>query len=96
MPAFSDAKKSTVPASARIEQPTDIEGDTLSGTEDSRQFEGNVALRRGDQFLGTDKLTYDSETGHYVAVGSVRYQDSGMRLVADKAEGNQESDTHDI
>lgn len=96
VPAFSDAQKSTVPASARIEQPTDIEGDTLSGTEDSREFEGNVALRRGDQFLGTDKLTYDNETGHYVAIGRVRYQDSGMRLVADKAEGNQESDTHDI
>lgn len=96
VPAFSDAQKSATPASARTEQPTDIEGDTLTGTEDQRQFEGNVALRRGDQFLGTDKLTYDSETGHYVAVGRVRYQDSGMRLVADKAEGNQESDTHDI
>jgi LPS-assembly protein len=96
VPAFSDAQKTNVPASVRTEQPTDIEGDTLSGTEDSREFEGNVALRRGDQFLGTDKLTYDSETGHYVAIGRVRYQDSGMRLVADKAEGNQESDTHDI
>ncbi len=96
VPAFSDAQKPVAPAGLRTEQPTDIEGDTLSGTEDKRQFEGNVALRRGDQFLGTDKLTYDSETGHYVAVGSVRYQDAGMRLVADKAEGNQESDTHDI
>jgi LPS-assembly protein len=96
VPAFSDAQQPVAPTGVRTAQPTDIEGDSLSGTEDSRQFEGNVALRRGDQFLGTDKLTYDSETGHYVAVGSVRYQDAGMRLVADKAEGNQESDTHDI
>ncbi len=98
VPAFVDAQQApaTAGAAPRTEQPTDIEGDSLSGTENQRQFEGNVSLRRGDQFLGTDKLTYDSETGHYVAVGSVRYQDAGMRLVADKAEGNQESDTHDI
>jgi LPS-assembly protein len=96
VPAFSDAQQPVAANPDRIDQPTDIEGDTLSGTEDQRQFEGNVALRRGDQFLGTDKLTYDSETGHYVAIGRVRYQDAGMRLVADKAEGNQESDTHDI
>lgn len=96
IPVFDDAQQPVAPAGARTEQPTDIEGDSLSGTEENRQFEGNVALRRGDQFLGTDRLTYDSETGHYVAQGSVRYQDAGMRLVADKAEGNQESDTHDI
>ncbi|MGN6113431.1 MAG: LPS assembly protein LptD [Luteimonas sp.] len=96
VPAFSDAQQPAAASPDRVAQPTDIEGDQLSGTEDQRQFEGNVALRRGDQFLGTDKLTYDSETGHYVAIGRVRYQDAGMRLVADKAEGNQESDTHDI
>ena len=49
--------------------------------------QGNVQLRRGDQFLGTDKLTYNSETGQYVAEGSVRYQDSGMRIVADARRG---------
>ena len=96
VPAFADAQQSSAIAGARVDQPTDIEGDQLSGTEASRQFEGNVALRRGDQFLGTDKLTFDSETGQYVATGSVRYQDSGMRLVADRAEGNQESDRHDL
>jgi LPS-assembly protein len=93
---FADAQQPSIITGPRVDQPTDIEGDQLSGTETSRQFEGNVALRRGDQFLGTDKLTYDSDTGHYVATGSVRYQDSGMRLVADQAEGNQESDRHDL
>jgi LPS-assembly protein len=96
VPAFADAQQAQATAAARVDQPTDIEGDQLSGTEASRQFEGNVALRRGDQFLGTDKLTYDSETSRYVATGDVRYQDSGMRLVADKAEGNQETDRHDL
>ena len=96
IPAFSDARTSIAATGVRTDQPTDIEGDTLTGPEENREFSGNVALRRGDQFLGTDKLTYDSQTGHYVALGRVRYQDAGMRLVADKAEGNQESDVHDI
>jgi LPS-assembly protein len=80
----------------RTKQPTDIEGDRLAGTESTPQFEGNVALRRGDQFLGTRKLTYDSDTGKYVAEGDVRYQDAGMRMVADRAEGDQNADTHDV
>src|SRR4249919_876773 len=50
----------------------------------------------GDQFLGADKLTYDSEQEHYVADGNIRYQDSSMRLTAEHAEGNQAADEHQI
>ncbi|MFD0739956.1 LPS assembly protein LptD [Lysobacter koreensis] len=97
IPAFGDAPAPTGTAEQRIEQPTDIEGDQLEGQEASDTLvQGNVQLRRGDQFLGTDKLTYNSETGQYVAEGSVRYQDSGMRIVAQRAEGNQEQDSHRI
>lgn len=96
IPAFAEARQDSAITGARVDQPTDIEGDQLSGTDVSRQFQGNVALHRGDQFLGTDNLTIDSETGRYLATGSVRYQDSGMRLVAEKAEGNQETDHHNL
>jgi LPS-assembly protein len=96
VPAFSDAQQPIGSATARIQQPTDIEGDQLAGTESNPQFQGNVALRRGDQFLGSRKLTYDSNTGKYVAEGDVRYQDSGMRMVADRAEGDQNADTHNV
>ncbi|MEO5565467.1 MAG: LPS assembly protein LptD, partial [Luteimonas sp.] len=96
VPAFADARQPSTITGARADQPTEIEGDQLSGTDVSRQFQGNVALHRGDQFLGTDNLTIDSETGRYLATGSVRYQDSGMRLVAEKAEGNQDTDRHDL
>lgn len=97
VPEFVDAPVPTGTPELRTELPTDIEGDELQDTQ-SRQtlVQGNVQLRRGDQFIGTDRLTYDSETGQYTAEGSVRYQDSGMRIVADRAEGNQESDTHSI
>jgi LPS-assembly protein len=79
----------------RVELPTDIAGDQISGVEGSdTTFSGHVVLTRGDQFLATDHLTSNSETGNYRADGSVRYQDSGIRLVAQTAEGNQDQDVH--
>ena len=78
------------------EQATDIEGDALSGTEDNPVFNGNVTLRRGDQFMGADQLTYDNQQERYVAEGSIRYQGSGMRMTADRAEGDQAKDIHTI
>jgi LPS-assembly protein len=80
----------------RSAHPTDIEGDVLSGTDVAPQFEGNVALRRGDQFLGADKLSYDSQNQRYVAEGDIRYQDNTMRMTAERAEGNQAADEHRI
>ncbi len=75
---------------------TDIEGDMLTGTEDTPVFNGNVTLRRGDQFMGADQLTYDKEQERYTAEGSIRYQGSGLRMVARRAEGDQAKDTHSI
>ena len=97
VPTFDDAPTTGIQLGTdRSQFPTDIEGDALSGTDVAPQFEGNVALRRGDQFLGADKLTYDSEQGTYVAEGNIRYQDAGMRLTAERAEGNQAQDQHQI
>ena len=81
----------------RIDLPTDISGDRVSGVEGSdTTVTGHVALTRGDQFLGTDSLTSNSTTGNYEASGSVRYQDSGIRLVAASATGNLDQDTHQL
>jgi LPS-assembly protein len=81
----------------RAGQPTDIEGDELQDLENSNTLvQGNVSLNRGDQALHTDKLTFNRDTGDYVAEGSVRYQDSGMRVIAERATGNQDKDTHRI
>ncbi len=97
VPAFDDAPTPTGEEGIRIEQPTDISGDALNASEsDNTVFQGNVALRRGDQFLGTDRLSYRSDDGTYVAEGSVRYQDSGMRIVAERAHGDQDADIHTI
>lgn len=98
VPVFSEAQATAAgSAQTRAAQPTDIVGDSLDGIDgQSMHYQGNVALKRGDQFLGTDNLTYDSQTERYVAEGNVRYQDSGMRMLADRAEGDQAADTHKI
>ncbi len=80
----------------RAELPTEILGDAQSGTDQNLQYHGNVELRRGDQYLNADNLTYDQDSDTYVADGNVRYQDSGMRVVAEKAFGDQRADTHQI
>lgn len=95
IPAFDDAQAPSGAPGDRANRPTDIDGDQLAGVQNENLIvRGNVQLRRGDQFLGTDKLTYDTDSGEYLAEGSVRYQDSGMRLVAESARGDQDSDTH--
>jgi LPS-assembly protein len=98
VPAFEGVAESAAGSSATRQQlPTDIEGDALEAAENQNTLvQGNVELRRGDQFLGTDRLVYNQETGQYRAEGSIRYQDAGMRIVAESAEGNQETDAHTI
>ena len=81
---------------SRADLPTSIEGDMLGGTEDKLAYEGNVVLRRGDQFLNADNLKYDSEKDTYVADGNVKYQDGSMRVIAARAEGDQNTDSHKI
>ena len=102
IPAFDGVDESGDAADAakaraeRAEQPTEILGDSQSGTDQNLEYQGNVELRRGDQYLNADNLRYDQDTDTYVADGNVRYQDSGMRVVAEKAFGDQRADTHQI
>ncbi|MCD9032875.1 LPS assembly protein LptD [Luteimonas sp. Y-2-2-4F] len=97
VPVFPDAPQPVGTSADRQQQPTDIDGDSVSGVRDEViNFDGNVTLRRGDQFLATDNLDYNEDTGNYVADGSVRYQDSGMRIVAERLRGNPDQDTHEI
>ena len=94
---FDDAW--TTPEGVKIDpagKATSIEGDSLTGTDANPVFRGNVTMRRGDQFMGADQLTFDKEKETYAAEGSIRYQGSGLRMVADRAEGEQAGDTHTI
>jgi LPS-assembly protein len=97
LPAFIEAPAADkAQAAIRDQLPTEIEGDSLSGTATTPEYSGNVLLSRGDQFLGAESLRTDTETGNYIAEGNIRYSDSSIRLVADRAEGNQDADSHRI
>ena len=69
VPAFEDVQKA--PEGLNIlnnnQLPTDLEGDLLSGTEANPVFNGNVTMRRGDQFMGADQLTFDKAQNRYSA-----------------------------
>jgi LPS-assembly protein len=93
------AEAQTLPDGIKIDnanQATDIEGDALTGTEANPVFNGNVILRRGDQFMGAENLKYDKSKEQYTAEGNIRYQGSGLRLVAKRAEGDQAKDIHTL
>lgn len=98
VPPFDDAPSPVGGIAERGQEPTDIDGGQLerSGNEQDIVVQDNVRLNRGDQFLGTDKLTFNELTGKYSAIGNVRYQDSGMRVTAARAEGDQTADQHRI
>ncbi|PJK05195.1 LPS-assembly protein LptD [Lysobacteraceae bacterium NML71-0210] len=98
VPAFDEAPATGInlKPEERKAQPTELEGDEQDGTVEIPVFRGNVALRRGDQFLGTDELVFDSEKETYRAEGNVRFQNNGLRIVAERAQGDQNADTHSI
>lgn len=77
----------------RENQPTDVSAEHLDVSKEKvTVLTGKVELKRGDQWLGTDQLTYQHEAQTFVTEGPVKYQDRGLRLVAEKAEGDQKSD----
>ncbi|MBW8822782.1 MAG: LPS-assembly protein LptD [Xanthomonadales bacterium] len=97
VPIFTDTKPTgDEKVTPRKKLNTTLEGDEQTGTIDMPVFDGNVALNRGNQFLGADHVTYDRDKDTYVAEGHVRYQDPKMRILAAKAQGNQANDSHTI
>lgn len=79
---------------AREGAPSDVTGDILDVKKDHvTVITGNVVLTHGDQWLNTEKLTYIHEDERFATDGAMRYQDNTMRMTADKAEGDQKTDT---
>lgn len=61
---------------------------------DQRHYvlEGDVEIRRADQFIAADVLRYDTQAERYEAEGNVHYQDRGLLLGAERAEGELAED----
>jgi LPS-assembly protein len=78
---------------SRDAAPTDIEADALDVKEKERTiFSGNVKLVHGDQYMATDKVTFEHESEQFRTEGQVRYQDHAIRLTAASAMGDQKQD----
>ena len=92
LPLFREAEASP-PAGDRRGLPTDVSALTLDVSgEQTTVLTGEVELQQGDRWLGTDQLTYEHGTERFRTDGPVRYQDSGLRLGAARAEGDLAAD----
>lgn len=87
-PAQETAPPAAPPAPAESEQ-IQFEADGASyddNTETIAVF-GNVVLRRGDQSVRADQLTWDRKTGKIIATGNIRLVDAdGNQLFTDSIE----------
>jgi LPS-assembly protein len=55
-------------------------------------LEGNVEIKQLDLLVHAQKITYDTETTDFSAEGPVHYQDRGLLLGANSANGNSDLD----
>lgn len=96
LPLFRPLSNAVSQASSPADEaqlPTDIDGESIDiSQQDVTVLSGNVQMQRGDQWLGTDKLTYRHDTERFHTDGQVKYQDDGLRFTADRAEGDQKAD----
>jgi LPS-assembly protein len=80
-------------ANDRDTSAADAQADLIdSHLKDVTTFQGNAEVKRADQWLLADKMTYDHKADRYQAEGSVRYQDSTVRLTASKADAQTAQD----
>lgn len=87
IPAFVEAPATGWPD--RATSPTRVLADLLDySAEDTTVLEGNVEMQRGDQWLGTDRLSLEHASERYRAEGSVRFQDATMRFTARELRGD--------
>ncbi len=92
IPAFP-GQPPTGSKDARPTSPADIQSDSADLSKSSVSvFDGNVELRRADQWMLADRVTYQHEQDTWQAIGSVKYQDASVRLTADKAAGDLDKD----
>ncbi|MEO8743029.1 MAG: LPS assembly protein LptD, partial [Lysobacteraceae bacterium] len=73
----------------RPTSPADVQSDSADLSKSNTSvFTGNVEVRRADQWMFADRMAYEHDTDTWQAVGSVKYQDSSVRLTADRAQGD--------
>lgn len=93
LPVYRPPAEGGTPPADRTALPTDVSALALDlSGEQVTVLTGEVELEQGDRWLGTDKLTYEHDKQQFRTEGPVRYQDSGLRLQAARAEGDLAAD----
>jgi LPS-assembly protein len=96
LPVFRDNDPSKTPAQ-RSAATADITGDEYDlSKQDVTVVEGNVVIERADQWIGTDKVTYQHDAESYETQGNVRYQDDRVRMQAEQLKGNDKQNTVEL
>lgn len=92
--ALFDFYRSDVPREGdRENSPAELSAERFDvGERKVYTLDGSVEIRRADQFIAADTLRYDTEAERYEAQGNVHYQDRGLLLGADRAEGELAED----
>ncbi len=81
-------------AADRATAPADVQADLADLSKVGISlFVGHVEIRHADQWTFADKVAYDHDKDTWQALGSVKYQDSDVRLTADRADGDRSKDT---
>ncbi|MGV3494838.1 MAG: LPS-assembly protein LptD [Ramlibacter sp.] len=74
----SPVLREDIPADARSQLPTFVEGDRIQGVTDVQTtVEGDAVLRRGDTVIRADRLEYHQPTDKARATGNVRINKAG-------------------
>lgn len=63
---------------------------------DQSVFEGNVELKRGQEWLSTDKLRFNHAAETYQTEGLVHFQNQTLRMTAQHAQGNVKTDSVEL
>ncbi len=100
--ALCSGADAIAPFPYRLDKPHDLGPDEIVVEADRMNvelerltvFEGDVELRRQDQWLGTPRLEYRHEDDSWLADQGVRYRDGSLRFVAERAEGFPERELH--
>lgn len=80
-------------ASDRATAPADIKSDLADLSKVGVSvFDGHVEIRHADQWTFADHVSYDHDHDTWQARGDVKYQDSTVRLTADRADGDRGKD----
>lgn len=81
----------------REESPAEMQAERFDVSDSTRYLlEGGVEIQRADQRIAADRIFYDTKGETYDAQGNVQYQDRGLLLGAERAQGELTKDRNTL